>query len=188
MSELYPTSSEDIEQDNYSESGGKVRYSYDEIHELVRGGASMLREANFTPDYIISIAGGGLIPARMLRTYVDVPILNMTVTSYEGDSHTPTQDPVILQSIDPEIIKNGTEIREQESLSARWVEVVAGIKVKMLNNIYMGFSLRLNRLMSDTRPENFDNLYIPGFNKKTDENVWGAGFNYTLTYAIPVKI
>ena len=87
-----------------------------------------------------------------------------------------------------EIIKNGAEIREQESLSARWVEVVAGIKVKMFNNIYMGFSLRLNRLMSDTRPENFDNLYIPGFNKKTDENVWGAGFNYTLTYAIPVKI
>ena len=87
-----------------------------------------------------------------------------------------------------EIIKNGAEIREQESLSARWVEVVAGIKVKMFNNIYMGFSFRLNRLMSDTRPENFDNLYIPGFNKKTDENVWGAGFNYTLTYAIPVKI
>ncbi|MGA0374652.1 MAG: DUF6048 family protein [Flavobacteriaceae bacterium] len=87
-----------------------------------------------------------------------------------------------------EIIKNGAEIREQESLSARWVEVVAGIKVKMINNIYMGLSLRLNRLMSDTRPENFDNLYIPGFNKKTDENVWGAGFNYTLTYAIPVRL
>ncbi|MEC7173038.1 MAG: DUF6048 family protein [Bacteroidota bacterium] len=87
-----------------------------------------------------------------------------------------------------EIIKNGAEIREQESLSARWVEVVTGIKVKMINNIYMGFSLRLNRLMSDTRPENFDNLYIPGFNKKTDENVWGAGFNYTLTYAIPVRL
>jgi len=87
-----------------------------------------------------------------------------------------------------EIIKNGAEIREQESLSARWVEVVAGIKVKMINNIYMGFSLRLNRLMSETLPENFDNLYIPGFNKKTDENVWGAGFNYTLTYAIPVRL
>ena len=52
----------------------------------------------------------------------------------------------------------------------------------------MGFSLRLNRLMSDIRPDNFDNLYIPGFNKKTDENVWGAGFNYTITYAIPVKL
>ena len=87
-----------------------------------------------------------------------------------------------------EIIKKSPEIREQDALSARWVEVVTGIKVKMINNIYMGFSLRLNRLMSDTRPDNFDNLYIPGFNKKTDENVWGAGFNYTITYAIPVKL
>jgi hypothetical protein len=87
-----------------------------------------------------------------------------------------------------EIIKNGPEIREQDALSARWVEVVAGIKVKIVNNLYMGFSIRLNRLMNDTRPDNFDNLYIPGFNKKTDENVWGAGFNYTLTYSIPVKL
>ena len=87
-----------------------------------------------------------------------------------------------------EIIKKGPEIREQDALSARWVEVVTGIKVKMIKNIYMGFSLRLNRLMSDIRPDNFDNLYIPGFNKKTDENVWGAGFNYTITYAIPVKL
>ena len=60
------------------------------------------------------------------------------------------------------VIKQGPEIREQDALSARWVEVVAGIKVKMINNIYMGFSLRLNRLMSETRPVNFDNLYIPG--------------------------
>ena len=87
-----------------------------------------------------------------------------------------------------EVIKKGPEIREQDALSARWVEIVAGIKVKMINNLYLGFSMRLNRLMSDTRPENFDNLHIPGFNKKTDENVWGAGFNYTLTYAIPVML
>lgn len=87
-----------------------------------------------------------------------------------------------------EIIKNSPEIREQDALSARWLEFVAGIKVKMVNNLYMGFSIRLNRLMNDTRPDNFDNLYIPGFNKKTDENVWGAGFNYTLTYSIPVKL
>jgi hypothetical protein len=87
-----------------------------------------------------------------------------------------------------ETIKNGPEIKEHDALNARWIEVVAGIKVKMINNLYMGFSLRLNRLMNDKRPDNFENLFIPGFNKKTDENVWGAGFNYTLTYAIPVRL
>ena len=34
-----------------------------------------------------------------------------------------------------EIIKKGPEIREQDALSARWVEVVTGIKVKMINNM-----------------------------------------------------
>lgn len=87
-----------------------------------------------------------------------------------------------------EIVKKGPEIREQDALQAQWLEVIAGIKVKMINNIYMGFSLRLHRLMSDTAPVNFDNLHIPGFNKKTDGNVWGAGFNYTITYAIPVML
>ena len=85
-----------------------------------------------------------------------------------------------------EIINQGPEIREQDGLSATWIEAVAGIKVKMINNFYMGFSLRLNRLIKDIQPINFDNLFIPGFNKKTDENVWGAGFNYTITYSIPV--
>ena len=87
-----------------------------------------------------------------------------------------------------EVIKKGPEIKENDKLSARWIEILAGIKVEMVKNIYMGFSFRLNRLVSDTRPDNFDNLYIPGFNKKTDENVWGAGFNYTLTYAIPIRL
>jgi hypothetical protein len=50
----------------------------------------------------------------------------------------------------------------------------------------MGISLRLNRLLGDKIPENFDNVYIPGFNKKTEENKFGAGFNYTLTYSIPI--
>ena len=87
-----------------------------------------------------------------------------------------------------EPISIGPEISERDKLKAGWIEIITGIKVRMFNNFYMGFSLRLNRLLNDTTPRNFDNLFIPGFNKKTDENVWGAGFNYTLTYAIPIKI
>ena len=54
-----------------------------------------------------------------------------------------------------------------------------------MKNVYTGVSLRLNRLLNDKLPENFDNIYIPGFNKKTEDNVFGGGFNYTLTYNIP---
>ena len=87
-----------------------------------------------------------------------------------------------------EPISSGPEITERDQLKAGWIEIIAGMKVRIFNNFYMGFSLRLNRLLGDTLPRNFDNLYIPGFNKKTDENIWGAGFNYTLSYAIPIKI
>ena len=79
-------------------------------------------------------------------------------------------------------ITNGFATGERPDLNAFWFEVVLNFKVQILKNIYTGISLRLNRLISDKIPSNFDNIYIPGFNKKTQDNVFGAGFNYTLTY------
>jgi hypothetical protein len=71
-------------------------------------------------------------------------------------------------------------------LTAGWIEVVAGLKVKVYNNIFVGFSLRMNTLIFDKKPsENFENLYIPGFNRTYAGN-FGAGFNYTVTYFIPL--
>ena len=83
-------------------------------------------------------------------------------------------------------VESGYATGERLNLSAQWLEFVAGFKVQLIKNIYMGLSLRLNRLLGDKMPENFDNVYIPGFNKKTEENKFGAGFNYTLTYSIPI--
>ena len=34
----------------------------------------------------------------------------------------------------------------------------------------MGLSLRLNRLLNQKKPENFSNLYIPGFNKVLEDD------------------
>jgi hypothetical protein len=58
------------------------------------------------------------------------------------------------------------------------VEVVAGLKAKVFDNVFIGFSLRLNRLVSN-KPGNFDNLYIPGFNRTYDGD-FGVGLNYTV--------
>ena len=70
-------------------------------------------------------------------------------------------------------------------LTAGWIEVVAGLKVKVYNNIFVGFSLRMNTLIFDKKPsDNFENLYIPGFNRTYDGN-FGAGLNYTISYFIP---
>lgn len=72
-----------------------------------------------------------------------------------------------------------------DGLSAQWIEVVAGMKAEVFKNIFVGFSFRLNRLVSQKRPNNFDNLYIPGFNR-TYNGDFGVGFNYTVSYFLPL--
>lgn len=73
-----------------------------------------------------------------------------------------------------------------DNLNAQWFEIVFGIKAETLNNLYMGFSFRSKFLISAKEPENFKNLYIPGFNRVFLNNT-GFGFNYTLSYLIPFK-
>tara|TARA_Y100000591_G_scaffold45772_1_gene34294 strand:- start:117 stop:839 length:723 start_codon:yes stop_codon:yes gene_type:complete len=85
------------------------------------------------------------------------------------------------------LVENNYETINHENLTGSWLEIVAGVKVETFNNVYLGFSLRLNKLLSTKKPDNFDNLFIPGFNKVTDDNTWGSGFNYTLTYSIPLR-
>ena len=84
-------------------------------------------------------------------------------------------------------VTDGYEVVNHSNQNANWLEFLVGIKVETIRNIYFGISLRLNRLLSNSTPNNFTNLYIPGFNKVTDDNSWGSGFNYTLTYSIPLK-
>ena len=76
-------------------------------------------------------------------------------------------------------------VEKFSGLNASWVEVVGGIKAELFNNIYMGFSVRLNYLVSNKKPDGFDNLFIPGYNR-TYDGKFGAGFNYTLSYFIPI--
>ncbi|MBF6640900.1 hypothetical protein IVB69_05370 [Flavobacterium sp. J49] len=74
---------------------------------------------------------------------------------------------------------------EFNGLSAQWIEVVAGMKAEVFNNVFVGFSFRLNRLVTQKQPNNFENLYIPGFNR-TYNGDFGVGFNYTVSYFIPL--
>jgi hypothetical protein len=72
-----------------------------------------------------------------------------------------------------------------DGLSAQWIEVIAGVKAEIVQNLYVGFSFRMNNLVSNKTPDNFDNLYIPGFNR-TYGGKFGAGFNYTISYFVPI--
>jgi hypothetical protein len=81
--------------------------------------------------------------------------------------------------------KTVTTSTKYDNLNAQWIEFVLGIKVEVMHNIFLGFSFRGNKLISSKEPDNFKNLFIPGFNKVfLNDN--GFSFNYTISYLIPI--
>jgi hypothetical protein len=74
---------------------------------------------------------------------------------------------------------------EFTGLDAQWIELVFGLKVETFKNVYLGASMQLKNMISTTEPEGFKNLRVPGFNR-VSLNDKGVGFNYTITYLIPL--
>lgn len=79
-----------------------------------------------------------------------------------------------------------TENQEYNNLTASWAELQLGIKVQVLNNLYLGAHVELKRSISQTSPGTFDNLHIPGFNRTYDHGNIGVGYGYTLSYLVPL--
>lgn len=79
-----------------------------------------------------------------------------------------------------------TESQEFKGLSAIWAELIIGIKVEVLNNLYVGINVQLKGRITEDQPENFGNLHIPGFNKVYDSGRFGSGFGYHVSYLIPI--
>ncbi|WP_209399504.1 DUF6048 family protein [Pseudozobellia sp. WGM2] len=87
----------------------------------------------------------------------------------------------------PEDFTAGTEqVGDFSGLTASWLEFVVGIKAEIVKNLYFGASARLAFLVTNKNPDNFRNLFIPGFNKVTDGSKFGVGYNYSISYLIPL--
>lgn len=71
-------------------------------------------------------------------------------------------------------------------LSAHWLELGFGMKVEIVDNLFLGMNARFTALLSQKQPEGFENLYYPGFGQKYSGSI-GAGFGYTISYLIPLK-
>ncbi|WP_029034931.1 DUF6048 family protein [Salinimicrobium terrae] len=79
-----------------------------------------------------------------------------------------------------------TEAREFNNLTAGWAELQLGVKVEVLNNLYLSTHVELKKKVNETKPGNFDNLYIPGFNRTYDGSSLGVGYGYSISYLIPL--
>lgn len=76
--------------------------------------------------------------------------------------------------------------QEFDGLTAIWLELIIGIKAELFNNLYVGLNLQLKGLVSETEPSDFQNIYIPGFNKTYDSAGIGVGVGYSLSYRLPL--
>lgn len=71
-------------------------------------------------------------------------------------------------------------------LTAHWAEFIFGIKTEVFNNLFLSINLQLKNKFLEEVPENFNNLYIPGFNQTNDYGDFGVGFGYGVSYLIPI--
>lgn len=76
--------------------------------------------------------------------------------------------------------------RNYNGLQAHWAELVLGTKVEIIPRLFLGFNFRTHLLLYNSKLDQFENLYIPGFGKKYSGSI-GASFNYTISYSLPIK-
>lgn len=82
----------------------KVYYSYQNIDASCRKSGELIRDS-FKPDVILAIGGGGLIPARILRTKLNIPIYVVSLSTYDENDN-PIEEPRIVQWMDFSEFKN----------------------------------------------------------------------------------
>ncbi len=83
----------------------------------------------------------------------------------------------------------GTASETPEEFSGRtasWIEAVLGTKIELFPNIYLGASVRLGFLFTGVNEDRFPILYVPGFNKVTWDSKFGVGYNYSISYFLPL--
>ena len=75
---------------------------------------------------------------------------------------------------------------EFSGLNASWLEFLFGVKAELFANIFAGASLRLSYLITSKEADRMRNLWIPGFQKVTEDTKFGVGYNFSISYLIPI--
>lgn len=71
-------------------------------------------------------------------------------------------------------------------LNMQWIAIVFGMKIETFKNLFLSSSVSFNKKIASKEPDNFKNLYAPGFGR-VFLNDAGVSFNYSISYLIPLK-
>ena len=109
MQEIFTFISDIIDAGNKAHDG-KIHFTYNDIHETVKTMVPSIKD--FNPNVIIAIGGGGFIPARMIRTYLNCPIIAISIGVYDDNTNYVGESINIKQWFDPntgtgKLVQNG---------------------------------------------------------------------------------
>lgn len=132
------------------------------------------------------IKGG--VDFNMYENWLDMD--NMIYTGFRVGASSFSHDlnSFTIYSIDQYWSPQLTSDTKQEfnGLTAFWAEVILGMKAELFNNFYFGLNLQLKVLVTETVPDDFENVFIPGFGKTYDSGRIGTSYSYFLAYRIPL--
>lgn len=77
----------------------KRHFSYRQIHRTIKSLAKRIIADSYDPDVIVAIGTGGFVPARILKTFIDRPILTVGIRLYD-ENNIPAEQPRKVQWID----------------------------------------------------------------------------------------
>ncbi len=173
-------------------SGFEIAADYRLKKRLYIAGEIGFDEKTTVTDYLDITSKGsyikGGIDYNMYQNWLDMD--NMVYTGFRigASSFSHNLNSFTIYNTDqywaPQFTSN--DLQEFNGLTAIWVEIIIGMKVELFNNLFLGLNVQLKLMASETEPDNFGNVYIPGFNKTFDSSGIGVGYGYTISYRIPL--
>ncbi len=176
--------------DDYT--GFEIAADYRLKKRLYIAGEIGTEEKNTTTEYLDITSKGSYIKAgidyNMYQNWLDMD--NMIFAGFRVGAST------FSQTLNSYSIYNTNQYWEPQftssdsiefkDLASVWAELMLGMKAELFNNLFIGLNVQLKVLASETEPNNFQNVYIPGFNKTFDSSGIGVGYSYTISYRIPL--
>lgn len=175
--------------DDYT--GFEINADYRYSKNLFIAGELGNEEKTTSTEFLNSTASGSYFKAgidyNMYKNWLDME--NMVYSGFRvaASSFSQTINSFTIFNTNQDFPQNAiTESREINGLTAIWAELIFGIKAEILNNFYVSLNVQLKGRITETEPDNFENIYIPGFGRTFDSGRFGIGFGYNVSYLIPL--
>lgn len=72
----------------------------------------------------------------------------------------------------------------ESTLRGHWIELVGGLKVEVVSNLFLGWSVRYKLLLNKNMDQKVTPQLIPGYGNGSNNR--GFGFSYSIFYKIPL--